>query len=447
MSVAAGKLVTQANACIALGTQGPLAVAQLAGIQEVLSTVYSVANTAALPTACDNTGRVIFVCDIGVYRYSDGTQWTGDFTSTWTGACAFLWGSNTSGRLGNNSTTSTSSPVRESGSGTCWVQIVTDVSTAAIRGDGTLWSWGNNLCGALGDGTTTDRSSPVREISSSSTWCQVTTRGCTGNGIKTNGTLWGWGANSCGQLGTNTISDSVSPVREISLSTTWCQVATGTLHTAAIKTDGTLWSWGANNWGQLGTNTTVDTSSPVREISSSSTWISVSASNHTVALKRDDSVWAWGLNSCGQLGDNSAVDRSSPVQEVTKGCAWASSTAGRYHTMAVKNDGTLWSWGRNQCGQLGNNATTPSSSPVQEFSSSTSWCQISAGQCHSGATKTDGTLWTWGANTSGQLGDNTTVTKTTPVREITSSSSWSEVSAGVGQTSAVLGRVKGFLGI
>lgn len=216
MSVAAGKLITQANACIVLANQDVLQTAQLAGIQAALNGIYCVANCAALPTACDNTGRFIWITDIGDYRYSDGTQWTNDFNTNWTGACVFGWGWNLCGGLGNNTTTSQSSPVREISSSCNWVTVTSNTTSAGIKSDLSLWTWGYNNCGALGNNATANQSSPVREISSSSTWTSVGSFAFHLLALKCDSTLWAWGDNFCGNLGDGTKTTRSSPIREVS---------------------------------------------------------------------------------------------------------------------------------------------------------------------------------------------------------------------------------------
>jgi alpha-tubulin suppressor-like RCC1 family protein len=401
--------------------------------------VYVIAQTSNLPAASSNVGELYYVSSNRTLYYPNLLLgWVSVATTNVT--LLYLVGNGRCGALGDNNTTNRSSPVREISSSTTWCQAPGGFyHTAALKTDGTLWSWGYNSNGQLGTNTvTTTTSSPVREITSSTTWCQVSARETRTTALKTDGTLWAWGGNSSGRLGDNTTVNKSSPVREITSSTTWCQVSAGPSHTSAVKTDRSLWSWGNNGFGRLGNNSTVDRCSPVREISSSTTWCQVTGGQyHTAALKTDGSLWAWGNSGYGQLGNNSTVDRCSPVREITSSTTWCQVSAGYRHTTALKTDGTLWAWGVNSCGQLGDNTTVNKSSPVREITSSSSWCQVSAGGSHTSAVKTDSSLWSWGNNGAGRLGDNTTVNKSSPVREISSSSSWCRVFAGRDQTNAI----------
>lgn len=150
-------------------------------------------------------------------------------------------------------------------------------------------------------------------------------------------------------------------------------IALGRQYSAAIKTDGTLWTWGENSYGQLGDNSTTNRSSPVQTVAGG-TWIDVNCGRgHTIAIKTDGTLWAWGLNTNGQLGDNSITHRSSPVQIISSGNNWKYVSAGGYHSSAIKTDGTLWTWGRNNKGQLGTNDITHRSSPVQTIAGGSTW--------------------------------------------------------------------------
>ncbi len=349
------------------------------------------------------------------------------------------WGNNGSGRLGDNTSVNKSSPVQTIAGGTNWRQVSCGSAnhTAAVKTDGTLWLWGYNIYGQLGENTITDKSSPVQTIAGGTTWRQVATGSSHTAAIKTDGTLWSWGYNSTGQLGDNTITNKSSPVQTVVGGNNWRQVAAGVSHTAAIKTDGTLWLWGVNNNGQLGDNTITDKSSPVQTIAGGTNWRQVAACNYyTAAIKTDGTLWSWGYNVNGQLGDNTTASKSSPVQTIAGGTNWRQVSCGSYHTAAIKTDGTLWTWGNDFYGQLGNNTTTAKSSPVQTVTGGTNWRQVACGTYHTAAIKTDGTLWSWGYNVNGQLGDNTTTDKSSPVQTIVGGTNWRQVSSGNYHTAA-----------
>jgi alpha-tubulin suppressor-like RCC1 family protein len=251
--------------------------------------------------------------------------------------------------------------------------------------------------------------------------------------IKTDGTLWTWGYNNSGGLGDNTTTNRSSPIQTIAYGTNWKQVASGYQNTAAIKTDGTLWCWGSNTNGQLGDNTTVDKSSPVQTICGGTDWKSVSCGEKfTAAIKNNGTCWTWGENNDGQLGDETTDNKSSPVQTIAGGTDWKQISCGDNHMLAIKNDGTCWTWGRNNYGQLGDETTDDRSSPVAY---GTDWKQVDGGQDHSAAIKNDGTCWVWGTNigdeeNDGRLGTNDLIDRSSPVQTIMADTNWLYVSAG-----------------
>ena len=199
-----------------------------------------------------------------------------------------------------------------------------------------------------------------------------------------------------------------------------------------------LWLWGENSYGALGDNTSASKSSPVQTISGGTNWKQVACGAiHTAAIKTDGTLWTWGYNYYGALGDNTTTSKSSPVQTIAAGTNWKQVSCGYYHTAAIKTDGTLWTWGYNYYGQLGNNTTGHKSSPVQTIAGGTNWTQVSCGSSHTAAIKTDGTLWIWGRNNSGQLGDNTTTNKSSPVQTLSGGTNWKQVAGGQGQTAAI----------
>ena len=152
---------------------------------------------------------------------------------------------------------------------------------------------------------------------------------------------------------------------------------------AAIKTDGSLWMWGYNSQGQIGDNSTTHKSSPVQTIAGGTNWKQVTvARNNAAAIKTDGTLWAWGLDNYGQLGDNSTAHKSSPVQTVAGGNNWKQIAGGRAHLSAIRTDGTLWGWGRDQYGQLGNNLLLAVSSPIQTIAGGSNWKYVACSYNH-----------------------------------------------------------------
>jgi len=305
---------------------------------------------------------------------------------------------------------------------------------------GSLWMWGYNYSGQLGDNTTTQRNSPVQTVSGGTTWRQISVGSRQVGAIKTDGTLWMWGDNNYGQLGDNTRTRKSSPVQTVSGGTNWYQVSAG-YASASIKTDGTLWIWGQNNYGQLGTNNTTPYSSPVQTVAGGFNWKQVSSGGYcTAAIKTDGTLWLWGRNTKGQLGDNSGgsgAKKSSPVQTVAGGFDWKQVSICNYSTGAVKTDGTLWMWGYNSYGQLGDNTIVNKSSPIQTVAGGTNWKQVAASDQHSAAIKTDGTLWLWGRNNYGQLGDNTRTDKSSPIQTVAGGANWKQISVSFGTSGTI----------
>ena len=302
-----------------------------------------------------------------------------------------------------------------------------------------LWLWGDAAAGQLGDNARTLRGSPVQTVSAGTNWQLVAAGFQHTSAIKTNGTLWSWGRNNKGQLGINSITDTSSPIQTVSGGTNWKLVSASVYHhTSAIKTDGTLWTWGYNANGQLGNNSVTNTSSPVQTVSGGTNWkLVVTGKSHTAAIKTDGTLWTWGRNSAGQLGNNSVTNTSSPVQTVSGGTNWRLVACGSDHTVAIKTDGTLWTWGYNANGQLGNNSVTTRSSPVQTVSGGTNWRLVAGGGNHTAAIKTDGTLWTWGYNSWAQLGNNSFTDTSSPIQTVSGGTNWKSVSGGGDYTAAI----------
>ena len=363
-----------------------------------------------------------------------------EFVDQFVGSSLWNWGG-PFGTLGDGTTSSRSSPVTTAGGGTNWKEVACGRQhTAAIKTDGTLWVWGSNGSGALGDNTATARSSPVTTVGGGTNWKQVSGGTTYTAAIKTDGTLWTWGNNGNGRLGDGTTLDRSSPVTTAGGGVNWKQVSCGDAHTAAIKTDGTLWTWGKNDDGRCGDGTITDRSSPVTTAGGGTDWKQVAGGGKiTIAIKIDGTLWTCGYNLNGNLGDGTTTSRRSPVTTAGGGTNWKQAAGGRHHTVAVKTDGTLWTWGFNNAGQLGTGTTTTRSSPGTTAGGGTNWKQAAApsDSDHTAAIKTDGALWIWGKGGSGALGDGTVTNKSSPIQPINNLSNWKEVSCGYNVTAAV----------
>jgi alpha-tubulin suppressor-like RCC1 family protein len=223
----------------------------------------------------------------------------------------------------------------------------------------------------------------------------------------------------------------LSPVRVTALGSSVAQVTAGFLHTCARRADATVWCWGENFAGQLGDGTTSSRAMPVQVAGLVGAVAEVSAGGgHSCARQTDGTLWCWGFNVTGQLGDGTATDRLTPIQVSALGTTVTEVSAGAEHTCARRTGSTLWCWGRNHFGQVGDGTFADRAAPVQVAALEASVAQSSAGYSHTCARKTDGTLWCWGANFSGQLGDGTETERLIPVEVATLGAAVAEVSAG-----------------
>jgi len=312
----------------------------------------------------------------------------------------------------------------------CW----SGLDNRELRNDydvGLTLAWGLNDCGRLGDGTTTSRTSPVSVVGGFTDWCQVSAGGFHSLAVRSNGTAWAWGLNASGQLGNATTTSRRSPVSVVGGFTDWCQVSAGNGHSLGVRFNGTAWAWGSNNVGRLGDNTQSNRSSPVSVVGSFTDWCQVSAGGfHSLGVRSNGTAWAWGYNGNGQLGDDTVTTRSSPVSVVGGFTDWCQVSAGGFHSLAVRSNGTAWAWGYNGNGQLGDNTTTSRTSPVSVVGGFTDWVQVSAGAGHSLGVRVNGTAWAWGCNAQGRLGDGTLTSRRSPVSVVGGFTDWCQVSAG-----------------
>jgi len=329
------------------------------------------------------------------------------------------WGGNSFGQLGNGTNTNSLLPAPITGF--YWKSISAGGShSMAIKTDNTLWAWGANSNGQLGNGTDNSTSVPTRIINPSG-WKFAISRSRCSAGLDTNNTLWTWGD-------TRKSLNSPNP-KQIGTDKDWTAIFSGCYHAMAIKRNNTLYAWGTNNWGQIGDNTTTDKASPVRI--SGNTWKEVALGvYHSIGIATNGTLWAWGANFSNQLGDTT-IDLSSRIRtpsQISKETTWNKIKSCQSSNLALKTDGTLWGWGYNGSGQLGNGTKLDIKTPEQ-IGSENDWKEITMGTNHTLALKTDNSLWTWGFNLAGQLGDSTTIDKPTPIR-IGTSNDWCAISAG-----------------
>ena len=328
---------------------------------------------------------------------------------------------NNRGMAGTGSPSGASSPVQIPG--TTWSEVSSASFYAhGLKTDGTLWAWGYNPRGVLGQNQATaqlNQSDAPIQIPGT-TWSALPQSfgGAYGvKALKTDGTLWSWGYNYYGALGLNEGSNSHKSSPTQIPGTTWSSTFSTGYNSIAVKTDGTMWTWGDNEKGALGQNTEVGNTvnSPVQV--PGTTWGNSVAGNQFAgfAIKTDGTLWGWGSNSSGALGQNNRTDYSSPVQ--VPGTNWKNLQGAPESILALKTDNTLWGIGTNEAGQLGQNSPhgTKYSSPVQI--PGTTWSDVFSGSQGSYmASKTDGTLWAWGNQSGGQFGLNNRTQYSSPVQ-------------------------------
>nr|MBP8297492.1 hypothetical protein [Burkholderiales bacterium] len=282
----------------------------------------------------------------------------------------------------------------------------------ALKTDGSVWAWGANGNGQIGDGTNYARVLPVR-VSGLTGVAKISAGSDHSLALKPDGTVWAWGRNDSGQLGDGTTTGRIVPVRVIGL-TGVVAIAGGTTHSIALKGDGTVWTWGGNVTGQLGDGTTTARSLPV-QVAGLTGVVGISTTyDHNVILKADGSVWSWGYNEFGQLGDGTTISRSLPVR-VMGVVGVAQVVAGGFASYAHKHDGTVAVWGDNYYGQLGDGTTTQRNTPVM-MQGLTGAALVTAGASHVAILRADGSVWSAGQNVIGQLGDGSLVQAPAPVQ-------------------------------
>jgi len=401
----------------------------------------------------------------------------------------WAWGNNIAGQLGDNSITSRLTPVSVAGGIKTFCEITTGNNSIAVDKDGGVWAWGSFSNGGLGNNTPPPTITPLSVAGAVRTFCQITAGSTFSIAIDRNGRAWGWGDNSGGKVGDNSITQRDSPVSIAGGVKTFCRIDSGDAYTLAIDRNGRAWAWGINSFGSLGDTTTTSRLTPVSVVGTLRTFCEISAglaismaidkngrawgwgnngqfrlgvgsgasfittprsitgatrtfckisagSQHALAIDRYGRAWGWGIGNTGQLGNNSTLSQTSPVSVagvVKTFCQISTAT----HTTAIDRYGRAWAWGFNTSGQLGNNSITSQLTPVSVLGAIKTFCQISAGTTHSVAIDKNGRVWGWGSNALGQLGDNSTTSQRTPVSVAGVVKTFCRISAGNDFTIAI----------
>ena len=314
----------------------------------------------------------------------------------------WAWGLNSNGQVGDGTYDNRSVPIKLL-DGVVRAAVGYDFSMA-IADDGALWVWGKNNGHGL-SALTDDHRIPskvmdeVEDVVCGSMFALI---------IKTDNSLWASGDNYHGQLGDGTYIDRRSPVKVMN---NVIAIAAGRDHSLAVKTDGSLWGWGSDSNGQLGDGTGSNYATPIPALADITDVVRMAVGEgHSMALKDDNSLWTWGNNTQGQLGDGMHGDRPEPRKVLDNVIDMA---GGSNHTLAVQSDGSLWAWGYNGYGQVGDGSVVIRRTPVKVLDDV---INVEAGTHHSLAIKADGSLWIWGINANGQIGDGTNTNRYTPIK-------------------------------
>lgn len=376
----------------------------------------SVPTLSDLPNLNANEGRLVYVESENKHYYSDGFSWSDDLSTVPSDVTLNLsFGANTDGLLGLGVSGIDVPFSREP------IPSLLDVNPSvisagsyqtAVLSSGVIWGWGQNFGGNLGDGTNADRSSPVSVIGEITDWVDVRASGYWVMALRGDGTIWAWGSNRFGNLGDGTGGSGTrrsSPVSVIGGFTDWASIESSRYTAMAIRENGTLWAWGLNWSGGLGVGDGDYRSSPTEVLGGFTDWISIAPGYCSGGIRADGSLWTWGNNQSGErLHGDIATYTYSPVS-ITDASDWTSLYSDRFgwggnlgdgwgFFFGIKNDGSVWGWGANKYGRLGDGTIEDRSSPVSVIGGITDWQKLSVGFYTVGAIRSDGSVWGWGSS-------------------------------------------------
>jgi len=361
-------------------------------------------------------GLVAFLCALGTTTPSTlgdvapaiaagGDHTLGLKTNSTVWAC----GLNEYGQLGNGTTNDSVAPIQVSAISGILAIAAGQEHSVGLKTNGLVWAWGFNNHGQLGNGTTNNTDVPV-QVSAITDVRAIAAGQYHTVALKTNGTVWSWGWDNYKQLGTGCTGNFTNVPIQVNGIANITIIAAGGNHTVALKLDGTAWVWGDNSQGELGIGKTGGSTNLPVQIHGLTNVKGIAAGyNQTHVLKTDGTVWGCGYNQYGELGNNTSKSTNLPVQASITGVT--AIAAGHSHTLALKADGTVWAWGFGNYGALGNGTVGTSLVPTQTVNL-TNVIAIAAGEYFSLALKADGTVWGWGANGKGNLGLSSAIGQT-----------------------------------
>jgi alpha-tubulin suppressor-like RCC1 family protein len=359
------------------------------------------------------------------YVVADNTELT-DPSQLWS------FGNNANGQTGRGTATGNTLVPTQAGQDYDWVEVSAGgFHSLSLKEDGTLWSFGVNSFGATGRGTTAGNTLVPTQVGSSSDWAAISAGTSFSLSLKEDGTLWSFGSNSFGRTGQGTAAGNTLTPTQVGAASDWTAISAGNLHALSLKEDGTLWSFGINSGGRTGLGTVDgDTLTPT-QVGVASDWIAISAGNsHSLALKEDGTLWSFGSNSNGATGQGTVDGNTLTPTQVGVASDWAAISAGTNYSLSIKEDGTLWSFGINSSGVTGQGTVDGNTLTPTQVGVASDWIAISAGNNQSLSIKEDGTLWSFGNNTNGQTGLGTTVGNTLTPTQVGVASDWAAPAAG-----------------
>ena len=374
-------------------------------------------------------------------QVGDDTEWE-SVSASGTHTCGvreegtlWCWGSGLTGRLGLGDETSRDAP-EQVGDDTNWESVSSSSShTCGMRSDGTLWCWGAGLYGRLGLGDESSRDTP-QQVGDNANWEIASAGGQHTCGVREDSTLWCWGRNFSSLLGLGVTSGSKSKPQSMDSSQNFRTIAAGVTHGCGTGADGTLWCWGSNQYGELGLGEDISGRDTPQQVGEDTDWESVSAGGWQSCGVRDDgTLWCWGRNWDGQLGVGDESDRDTPTQ-VGEDTDWESVSSGITHACGVREDSTLWCWGRGNDGRLGLGDESDRDTP-QQVGDDADWKSVSSGEGHTCGVQDDGTLWCWGAGLFGRLGQGDDESNRDTPTQVAQDTDWKSVSSGAFHTCGV----------